>query len=48
MTTFFNDIESHSSIPGIFCVYFMGHLWAPVPMQNNLIFPNLIKKSQMI
>ena len=27
-----------------FSVYLRGRLWAPVPMQNTLIFPNLTKK----
>ena len=30
--------------PGIFSVYIRGRLWAPVPMQNTLIFSQFDKK----
>ena len=30
---------------GIFSVYLRGRLWAPVPMQNTLIFSQFDKKN---
>ena len=32
------------NITGIFSVYLRDRVWAPVPMQNTLFFPNLTEK----
>ena len=42
------DIVQTKIHTGIFSVYLRGRLWAPVPMQNILIFPYLTQKNSQL